>query len=106
VAGFTPAPPGPGWGEQVNVVIHHVPESEESEESYEVVTTSSVPFGAIVTYSDADSAREALNGLLGALAAFGYEGIVAVEDAARGGRTDSYEVENGGGNGTASSPDL
>lgn len=88
-------PPGPEWEERVNVVIHHVPESEESEEGYEAVTMGGVPLRAIVTHSDADSPREALDGLLAALVAFGYSGTVVVHDATQSGHTDSYEVEIG-----------
>lgn len=96
-AAVTPAPPGPEWAGRVSVVLHHVPESEESEEGYEAVTMGGVPLGAIVTYSDAETAQEALDGLLGTLAAFGYRGTVAVQDVTQSGRSDSYEVEIGGG---------
>src|SRR3712207_2388674 len=35
---------GSAWGEDVTVLVHHVPESEESEEVYEAVTMKGVPF--------------------------------------------------------------
>lgn len=44
VAAFTPAPPGADWGARVAMVVHHVPETEESEEGYEAVTMGGVPF--------------------------------------------------------------
>jgi hypothetical protein len=81
VSAFIPAPPGPVWGERVVVMLHHIPESEEAEETYEATTLVGVPFGAVVTHSDAASPREALDGLLNSLAAFGYSGLVSVEDA-------------------------
>lgn len=92
VAAFTLAPPGPEWGERVAVVVHHVPETEESEEGYEAVTMVGVPFGAFVTASDAESPSEAADRLLGALRAFGYSGSVAVEDVTEPGRSERYEI--------------
>lgn len=92
IAAFTPAPPGPEWVEKVVVVVHHVPESEESEEGYEAVTMSGVPLGVSVS-SDSETAQEALDGLLGALKAFGYVGTVSVEDATYIGGTQHYELE-------------
>lgn len=93
VAGFTPAPPGPEWGDKVTVVVYHVPESEESEGGYEAVTMGGVPLGVSVTASDADTAHEALDRLLGALKAFGYVGTAAVEDATYVGGNHRYETE-------------
>lgn len=93
VAAFTPAPPGPEWGEKVVVVVYHVTESEESEEGYEAVTMGGVPLGVAVTASDSDTANEALGRLLDALKAFGYAGRVAVEDATYLGETQHYELE-------------
>jgi hypothetical protein len=92
VSAFAPARPGPEWGDRVVVVLHHVPESEESEEGYEATTLTGVPLGAIVTYSDAASARAALEGLLGTLRTFGYSGAVTVEDATEPGGNRRYEV--------------
>lgn len=93
VSGFTPAALGPEWGDEVAVVLYHVPESEESEEGYEAVTLGGIPLGVSITASDADTASEALERLVGALAAFGYSGKVAVEDATYIGGTQRYEVE-------------
>jgi hypothetical protein len=77
----------------VAVVVHHVPESEESEECYEAVTMGGVPLGVSITASDSDTAREALDRLLGALKVFGYAGAVAVEDATYTGGIQRYEIE-------------
>ncbi|QIN81127.1 hypothetical protein GBA65_22095 (plasmid) [Rubrobacter marinus] len=92
VAAFTPAPPGPEWGERVAVVVYHVSETEESEEGYEAVTMGGVPFGALVTASDAESPYQAVDRLLGALRAFGYSGAVAVEDVTEPGSSERYEI--------------
>lgn len=94
VAAFSPTPTGPEWSERVVIVVHHVPESEEAEESYEAVTMGGVPLGVSVS-ADVDTVQEALDRLLGALAAFGYSGKVAVEDATYIGGTQRYEVEAG-----------
>ena len=93
VSGFSPAPPGPEWGESVSVVLHHVPESEESEEAYEAVTMGGTPLGVSITAESPGNPREALERLLGALAAFGYSGRVAVQDVAEAGISERYEVE-------------
>ncbi len=92
VAAFTPAPLGPEWGDKVTVLVHHVPESEESEGGYEAVTMSGVPLGVSVL-TEADSPPEALERLLGALKVFGYSGTVAVEDATYIGGVQRYELE-------------
>lgn len=92
VAAFTPAPPGPRWGERMAVIVHHVPESEESEEGYEAVTMGGVPYGVFVTASDAESPSEAVDRLLGALRTFGYFGAVAVEDLTEPGDPERYEI--------------
>lgn len=82
VISVSPAPPGPGWGDRVTVVVHHVPESEEGEAGYGAVTMAGTPLALSVEASDADySAPEALDRLLGALKVFGFAGTVAVEDA-------------------------
>lgn len=94
VSAFLPAPPGPEWGDRVVVVVHHVPESEETEETYEAITLTGTPLGVSIA-ADAGSAREALNRLMSALATFGYSGIVAVEDATEPGRTERFEAEIG-----------
>jgi hypothetical protein len=93
VAGFTPAPPSPEWGQKVAVVVHHVPESEEFEGGYEAVTMAGVPENVIVTVTDRDSAEGALNHLIAGLSAFGFSGRVAVEDATYIGGIERYEVE-------------
>lgn len=92
VAAFTPVSPGPEWGAKVTAVVHHVPESEESEGGYEAVTMSGVPLGISVE-AGADSPPEALERLLGALKVFGYSGTVAVEDATYIGGVQRYELE-------------
>lgn len=80
------------WGEEVTVILHHVPESEESEGEYEAVTMNGVPHGVIITGGDSDSADGALNHLLEGLRAFGFTGRVTVEDATKPGLIERYEV--------------
>ena len=92
VTAFTPAPPDSSWGEKVIVIVHHVPESEETEEGYEAVAIAGIPLGVSVTASDPDTAHAALDRLLGALKTFGYTGTVAVEDTTYLGHTHRYEL--------------
>ncbi len=80
------------WEDRVTVVVHHIPESGDSEAGYEAVTMKGVPYGVAVTGYDSGSAEAALNNLLDGLRAFGFEGRVAVEDATRFGAVDRYEV--------------
>src|SRR5215210_5953025 len=68
------------WEDKVTVILHHVPESEESEAGYEAVTMKGVPHGVTITSSDPDSAGGALNRLLDGLRVFGFIGRVSVED--------------------------
>jgi hypothetical protein len=95
VSAFSPAPPGPDWADRLTVVVHRVPDSEESEGRYGAVTMAGVPLGVSVEATDADTAEGALERLLGALKAFGYSGPVAVEDATYVGGIERYEVEVG-----------
>ncbi len=81
------------WGDEVAVILHHVPESEETEEAYEALTMKGVPYGVIITGDDPDSAEGALNRLVSALEAFGFVGRVAVDDATRDGEMQRYELE-------------
>ena len=81
-----------GWGERVTVILHHVPESEESEEGYEAVTMKGVPYDVSITGSASYSAEDALTHLLDGLRALGFTGIVAVEDATEPGPIERYEV--------------
>lgn len=81
------------WGEEVTVIVHHVPESEESEGEYEAVTMKGAPYKVSITGSDPDSAEGALNRLLDGLKAFGFAGRVAVEDATYIGGVQRYQVE-------------
>lgn len=83
------------WGDKVTVIIHRVPESEDSEGGYEAVTMMGVPHNVVVTGSGHESAEAALNHLLSGLEAFGFTGRVAVEDATGIGGTQQYEVEVG-----------
>lgn len=92
VAGFSPVPPGPEWGESVAVVLYPVSESEETEGGFEAVTMGGVPFDVCITGAAAESSQAALDQVLGALSAFGYSGTVAVEDATYIGGTERYEV--------------
>src|SRR5215203_5567794 len=68
------------WGEEVTVVLHHVPESEESEGEYEAVTMKGVPHGVVISSSDPDSKVGAVNNLFDGIKAFGFAGRVTVED--------------------------
>ena len=80
------------WGEKVTVIVHHVPESEESEGEYQAVTMKGVPHGVSITGSDPESVEGALNHLLDGLRAFGFTGRVTVEDATRLGQVDRYDI--------------
>jgi hypothetical protein len=81
------------WGDTVTVILHHVPESEESESGYEAVTMVGVPHGVLVTGEDSESAEGALEHLLNGLRSFGFTGRVMVDDATKSGRTERYEIE-------------
>ncbi len=81
------------WRGSVAVIVHRVPESEESEGSYEAVTMNGVPYGVIITGSDPDSAEGSLDQLVSGLKAFGFVGRVAVEDTTHIGGMRRYEVE-------------
>jgi hypothetical protein len=83
----------PSWGDKVTVVLHHIPESEESEGEYEAVTMRGIPYEVSITGSDPGSAEGALNHLLDGLRAFGFTGHVFVEDATNVGRVEHYEVQ-------------
>ena len=81
------------WGEEVTVIVYHVPESEGSEGEYEAVTMKGVPHGVSITGSHPDAAEGALNQLVSGLKAFGFVGRVTVEDATYIGGVQRYEVE-------------
>lgn len=78
------------WGDEVAVVVHHVPESEDYEGGYEATTMMGVPHNVIVTGSDRDSAESALNHLLDGLRAFGFTGRIAVEDFTEPGQVERF----------------
>lgn len=84
------------WDGKVTVLVHHVPETEDYEGGFEAVTMAGVPYSVIVTGSDRDSAGAALNNLLDGLQAFGFAGLVAVEDATYIGGVQRYEIERPG----------
>ena len=86
---------GSTWGEDVTVIVHHVPESEESEEGYEATTMKGVPFGVIITGHSEESAEQALTQLVSGLKAFGFVGRVVVEDATNPGPVERYEMPVG-----------
>lgn len=90
---FSPAPPGPAWGDQVTVVVHHIPESEETEGGYEAVTMSGVPLGISVSTGEMETAQEALDRLLSALSIFGFAGTVGVEDTTYIGSVQHFDIE-------------
>lgn len=80
------------WEDQVTVVLHYRPEAEDLEGGYEAETIAGVPHGIIVSGSDRDSARAALNHLIDGLTAFGFTGRLLVEDATVEG-LDRYEAQ-------------
>lgn len=81
------------WGDRVTVVISYMPEDTEVPGSYEAVTMTGVPHNVIVYGVDEDSAEGALNHLLDGLRAFGFAGIVSVEDFSEDGGGECYEVQ-------------
>lgn len=83
---------GERWAEKVTIVLHYVPEDEGFEGGFEAVTMSGVPHDVSITGSDPTSAEGALNHLLDGLAALGFEGKAAVEDATTPGTMERYEV--------------
>ena len=80
------------WEENVTVVLHDVPESEDTEAYFEAVTMKGVPFGVSISGEDADSAENALNRVLDGLRAFGFAGSVSVQDATQSGYLNCYEI--------------
>ncbi len=81
------------WSEDLTVFVHYVPESEDSEGSYEAVTMKGVPHEVIITGSDPESAEEALKQLVSGLKAFGFVGRVAVENAVGLGQPVRHRVD-------------
>lgn len=81
------------WSDEVSVILHHVPESEESEAAYEATTMRGVPHGAVITTEDSDSAEKALDRLLNTLRSFGFSGRVVVDDATYIGGMQRYEID-------------
>ena len=81
-----------GWGEKVTVILHYIPEREESEEGYEATTMKGVPHNVSITGSDPDSAEGALNHLFDGLRALGFTGRVAVENSTGFGQVERYEI--------------
>ena len=81
------------WGDEVTVVMHHVPESEDYEGGYEATSMTGVPYNVIVTGSDRDSVEAAIGQLVNGLRAFGFTGRVTVEDFTEPGRVERYEIE-------------
>ena len=80
------------WGEEVSVVVHHVPESEDAEAGFEAVTMTGVPYGVSISGYDSNSAEDAVSQLLDGLRAFGFAGRVVVEDATNIGPVERYEI--------------
>lgn len=81
-----------GWAEQVAVVVHRVPETEEYEGGFEAATMGGVPGMVTVTATDRDSKEEAFERLREGLRAFGFTGTLAVQDATGLGRPVRYEA--------------
>lgn len=80
------------WEKNVTVMLHDVPESEDTEAYFEAVTMKGVPFGVCISGEDSDSPENALNRLLDGLRAFGFAGSVSVEDATQLGALNRYEI--------------
>jgi hypothetical protein len=81
------------WGEEIVVIVHHIPESEEAEEGYEALTMKGVPHNVSISAESSTSAQEALDQLLSGLKVFGFSGRVNVEDATYIGGMQQYKVE-------------
>jgi hypothetical protein len=81
------------WGEEVTVIVHHIPESEDSEDGFEAVTMKGVPYGVSISGYDSDRAEDALDQLLDGLRTFGFAGRVIVEDATEPGPSMRYEIQ-------------
>lgn len=79
------------WEEEITLVLHQMPESEDSEAYFKAVTMKGVPYGVYITGSSPDSAEDALDQLLGGLKAFGFAGHVIVEDATSPGRPERHD---------------
>lgn len=79
------------WREEVVVVLHYVPESEEGPPEYRAETLFGVPNDVVVSGGSSESAQEALNHLLGGLALMGFRGTVSIEDGA-GERFERYRI--------------
>lgn len=80
------------WREEVVVVLHYVPGSKEGSPEYRAETLSGVPNDVVISGGSADSARGALDHLLGGLASIGFIGTIAVEDGS-GREFERYRVE-------------
>ena len=84
------------WGEEVSAVLHHVPEDEDFEGSYEAETMTGVPNGVRITGSGEESKEAALDHLVGGLMLLGFRGALVVDDVTEPGRNDNYRVEISG----------
>lgn len=80
------------WEDEITLMLHYSPESEDSEAYFEAVTMKGVPYGVSITGSSPDNAEAALNQLLDGLEAFGFAGHVIVEDATSVGRPERYDL--------------
>ena len=89
--------PSKVWGREVSVVLHHVPEDEGFEGSYEAETLSGVPNGVKISGGDRTSKEAALEHLIGGLALLGFNGRLVVDDVTEVGRRSRREVEVAGG---------
>lgn len=86
------AVPPTDWDRELAVILHYVPESDDGPAEYRAETLSGVPNGVVVRGGSENSARGALNHLLGGLALMGFRGVVSVDDAAGEG-FERYEIE-------------
>lgn len=80
------------WREEIVVVLHYVPESDEGPPEYRAETLFGVPNDVVISGGSPDSAQGALNHLLGDLTLMGFSGTVTVEDGSAH-DFDRYQVE-------------
>lgn len=66
--------PPVAWRQEITVVLHHAPETEEGPAEYRAETLSGVPNDVIVSGGSETSSQQALNHLLGGLSLMGFSG--------------------------------
>jgi hypothetical protein len=81
------------WEDKVTVIVHYIPESEETEGGYEAETITGVPHGVKISVGDHESAQQALDHLISGLQSLGFSGVVAIADATNVGGMRRYEIQ-------------